>query len=277
MSTRVNIKNLSFDYNKTCDITGNYDLHCHNTYEIYCFLEGDVDYLVEGHKYNPTPGSILLLAPNVFHGVKINQETPYRRYTLHFSPEIFAPERRDFLLSAFPPLTHTSPMKVYYDDIERFHILTILEILKECAEDAPEIQNQRVPICVEGLLSQIVHMCSAEAIAENHSQSDTISRLIQYLNQHLKEDINLDQLSKQFYISKHHLNKVFRKATGTTVLDYLIRKRISMAQHLLTNGYSAHSAAAECGFDDYSSFYRSYVRILGHSPSCDKNHVNISN
>ena len=43
-----------------------------------------------------------------------------------------------------------------------------------------------------------------------------------------------------------------------------------MAQHLLINGLSAQEAAAEVGFDDYSSFYRSYMRVTGHSPAQDK-------
>jgi len=95
-------------------------------------------------------------------------------------------------------------------------------------------------------------------------------QIIWYLNRNLKEEITLDMISERFFISKHHLNKVFRKATGTTVVDYLIRKRISMAQHLLINGYSAQEAATEVGFDDYSAFYRSYVRVTGHSPAQDK-------
>ena len=82
--------------------------------------------------------------------------------------------------------------------------------------------------------------------------------------------MTLDQLSDRFYISKHHLNKVFRRATGTTVFDYLLHKRIVLAQELLIDGLSAQEAAARTGFGDYSSFYRSYRRILGHSPLQDR-------
>lgn len=62
------------------------------------------------------------------------------------------------------------------------------------------------------------------------------------------------------------MNKVFRKATGTTVFDYLLHKRITAAQQLLITGYSAQEAASQAGFGDYSSFYRAYTRINGHSP-----------
>lgn len=63
---------LNFGYDYSCQKTDSHFLHCHNFYEVYFFLEGDVDYLVEGQKYKPLPNSLLLLAPHVFHGVKIN-------------------------------------------------------------------------------------------------------------------------------------------------------------------------------------------------------------
>lgn len=270
MRTNVSIEHVGFSYSETDFTTDGYELHCHNHYEVYCFMGGDVDYLVEGRKYVPKPGSILLLAPHVFHGVNIKTTAPYSRYTLHFSPEVLSLERRAFLLSVFPSLTQDGSKQVYYEDVDRFHILTFLDTLKECADTDPQMQEQRVPICIEALLSQILCMCAAEGTNERSPRSDTITRVIWYLNQHLKDNISLDQLSEEFFISKHHLNKVFKKATGTTVFDYLIRKRISMAQHLLMNGYSAQEAAAESGFDDYSSFYRSYIRVLGHSPAHDK-------
>ena len=124
---------------------------------------------------------------------------------------------------------------------------------------------------VEALLAQIVSMGDAcESAPSLTGAPDTVTRIIWYLNQHLKENITLDQLSERFFISKHHLNKVFRKATGTTVFDYLLHKRITAAQQLLITGYSAQEAASQAGFGDYSSFYRAYTRINGHSPLRDR-------
>lgn len=268
----IKTKNMSFAFAESTNVTLDYALHCHNHYEVYYFLDGDVDYLVEGQKYSPAPGSMLLLAPHVFHGVKINSSRPYRRYTIHFDQEILSLERRNFLLSPFSSLMQNPAGKVYFENVERYHIPTYFQdydSLRHCDIDE-KIRTQMVSISMEALLSRVVYMYEAEAATISDIHSDTISRIIWYLNQHLKEDVTLDQISEKFFISKHHLNKIFRKATGTTVFDYLIRKRISMAQHLLINGFSAQDAAIESGFDDYSAFYRSYVRVLGHAPSQDK-------
>lgn len=266
----INTEHVQFGYNERGKKAEDYTLHCHNHYEIYYFLEGDVDYLVEGQKFKPTPQSILLLAPHAFHGVRERTDGPYRRYTLHFSPEILSLERRAFLLSAFPSLQQDPGQNIYFENVDQYHFPVYYDALKSCAGLDPHIQDQLVCASIEAILSRIVYMYEMETQEKQQPRSDTISDIIWYLNQNLKEDISLDQLSEQFFISKHHLNKVFRKATGTTVFDYLIRKRISMAQHLLFNGFSAQDAAAEAGFADYSAFYRSYVRVLGHAPSLDK-------
>lgn len=269
-TVRILTDTLNFRYDYSCQKHDSYSLHCHNFYEVYFFLEGDVDYLVEGQKYKPTPNSLLLLAPHVFHGVRINTDSPYRRCSMHFHPDILSPGRRAFLLSAFPSPGKNPGQKIYYEHTERFGLPVYFEALKSCAERTETTKEQQLPICVEALLSQIISMYEAESPAVQAPATDTIFRIIWYLNQHLGDEITLDEISERFFISKHHLNKVFKKATGTTVFDYLLHKRVIAAQQLLINGSSAQDAALASGFKDYSSFYRSYTRILGHSPLKDR-------
>jgi len=179
-------------------------------------------------------------------------------------------ERRAFLLSVFPSFEKQSEQNIYFEDTEAFQIRAYFNAVRDCAFLDGSAQEQMLPLCIEALLGRIVCMCRRTTSSAYSPQADTISRIIWFLNQNLKEDISLDMLSERFFISKHYLNRIFRKATGTTVFDYLLHKRIIAAQQLLINGTSAQNAAAEVGFADYSSFYRSYVRILGHSPLKDK-------
>lgn len=261
-------EHVSFSYETSRETTDGFALHCHNYYEVYYFVEGDVEYLVEGQKYTPEPGSMILIAPHVFHGVKINSANPYRRFSLHFDPNLLSLERRSVLCSAFPILAKAPRQQIYYTDGDR-RIFSCFHALMAYSSLEPELQHALFPVGVEALLSQIVCM-SADRTGSLPTHSQTVFEIIWYLNQNLKTDISLDSLSQRFHISKHHLNKLFRKATGTTVFDYLIHKRVNMAHHLLLNGFSAQEAAADAGFSDYSAFYRAYVRILGHSPSKDK-------
>lgn len=266
----INTDQVSFSYSTTREAMESYSLHCHNFYEVYLFLEGDADYLVEGKQYRPTPGSLLLLSPHCFHGVRVNSDMPYRRYSIHFHPDILSAERRSFLLSAFPSPDRRNA-DIYFEQVEKHGIVSCFEALADCADQAEALRIRLLPIYVEALLARIVSMSREVSVpsAETGS-SDTVSDILLYLNRHVGEPVTLDQLSERFYISKHHLNKVFRRATGTTVFDYLLHKRVILAQELLTGGLSAQEAAVRAGFGDYSSFYRSYRRILGHSPLKDR-------
>lgn len=272
-SVHIYTDRVTFFYDISTQATDEYALHVHNFYEVYYFLEGDVSYLVEGQKYTPAPNSILLLAPHVFHGVKVNSSNTYRRFSLHFNPDVLTLERRAFLLSLFPSSKKQSTDNIYFENVNQFQLFTYFNTLKKYALEDEDTRQQLFPIGIEAILAQLAYMCKQKRKPPKNPSSDTVTQIIWYLNQHLKEDISLDELSQRFFISKHHLNKVFRKATGTTVFDYLIHKRIIAAQQLLINGASAQAAAIGSGFKDYSSFYRSYTRILGHSPIQDKGGV----
>lgn len=254
------------DYVVSREKNDGYALHCHNFYEVYYFISGDIRYLIEGVEYQPTPHSILLMAPNIFHGVKIETEAAYERYTLHFTEEMVSFENRALLLSLFRP---AEPQGViYYQSADAFEVEQYFKQLLSAAELPQDSRQAVLSIRIQSLLSQILVMSrSMQPAASQKEIPQVVPKVIQYLNDHLTENITLDELSGLFFISKHHLNKLFRRATGTTVMDYLIHKRVALVQQLMSQGEPAGRAAMQAGFCDYSVFYRAYKRIFGHSPS----------
>lgn len=264
----IHSNKIQFAYTKGMEVSDKFQIHCHNIYEIYYFIEGDVDYLVEGKLYHPTPHSLLLLSPHVFHGVRVNSGETYSRFALHFHPDLVNIERRHLLLSAFPNNGKYSQKEVYYENTDDFRLYTFFEAIVDCSKQQSMLCDQLIPIYLEVLLAQLTIMCRTLRPTQIEGNvSSTITDIITFLNAHLTEEISLNMLSDQFFISKHYLNRAFRKATGTTIGDYLIYKRVIYAQQLLMNGSSASDAAAQSGFHDYSAFYRAYKRITGHSPS----------
>ena len=246
-------------------------IHYHTFYEIYYFAAGDADYLVEGKEYHLTPNSLILLSPNMFHGVRVNSDVPYIRYAVHFDPGILPPERRNMLISSFPGNQKNSPREAFYEHTEDYQLEIYLKHLVSSERYQPIISDKQYStIFLEALLAQISMMSQTlRPTRITYSAPDTITDIIRYLNNHLTESISLDSLSSQFFISKYYMNRAFKKATGTTVMDYLTYKRIVMARQLMLNGDSASAAAQKCGFGDYSSFYRAYRKVMGYSPSKD--------
>lgn len=248
-----------------------FEVHYHSCYELYYFMGGDADYVVEGREYHLTPHSLILLSPNVFHGVRVNSLADYVRCAVHFSPESLIAERRSFLLSSFPGNKKNGPLEAFYEKTEEFGLYTYFEHLIQSQQQPSPLCESYYPLFLEALLAQISLMCQTlRPSAADVNVSGTIADIIQYLNEHLTDSITLDDLSGRFFISKYYMNRAFKKATGTTVMDYLIYKRVVMARQLILNGHTAADAALETGFGDYSSFYRAYKKVMGRRPGADK-------
>ena len=246
-----------------------YELHCHPTYEIYYFLSGNACYLVEGNYYRPTPNSLLMIPAGVFHGVRIESEGEYGRFALHFSENILPPENRHILLSPFHKEDDTPD--IYYENVQEFRLFQYFEALIDSAKMPSEHRDMSLSIAIQSILSQILYMSPfTKGVNPRENMTEQLSLLLHYLNQNLTEHHSLDELAARFYISKHYMNKLFRKATGTTIGEYLTIKRINAAQNLMAQGQSAAQAGISAGFNDYSTFYRAYRRITGHCPRDDK-------
>lgn len=93
---------VSFAHNQSHKVTDNFLIHTHPLYEIYYFVGGDADYLVDGKEYKLAPDTLMLLPPEVFHGIRVRSQSTYDRYSLHFDPNVLSMERRHMLLSIFP-------------------------------------------------------------------------------------------------------------------------------------------------------------------------------
>ena len=126
------------------------------------------------------------------------------------------------------------------------------------------------PIYLEALLAQISFACNNSVVLQSDTSSTVITDVIAYINENIHQKLTLEMLSERFFISKTHLNRLFHKSIGTTFYDYLAHKRIVYAQQLFLSGVSASEAANKVGFGDYSSFYRAYKKITGHSPEEDR-------
>ena len=87
-----------------------------------------------------------------------------------------------------------------------------------------------------------------------------------YIQENLTEPLTLDQISNKFYISKHYLCRIFKSATGFSVMEYIIHSRILRARQLLQEGVSVQQAGELSGFSDNSHFIRTFGNLTGTSP-----------
>ena len=97
--------------------------------------------------------------------------------------------------------------------------------------------------------------------------NERIAAILRYLDRHLTEDICIDVLAEQFYLSKYHMMRLFRRETGATIHGYLTERRLMMARELMAGGMSATDACFRSGWRSYCSFTRAWGKRFGSTPT----------
>ena len=84
----------------------------------------------------------------------------------------------------------------------------------------------------------IVLLLRACIHVEFHTKSKTRSRLALddifiFIKHHLYEEISLERLEKEFFISKYHISREFKRQTGITVHQYIVKAKLDLCKRLL--------------------------------------------
>lgn len=95
-----------------------------------------------------------------------------------------------------------------------------------------------------------------------------LTKVTDYIEAHLDEDVSLVQLAKISGVSASHLRTLFKRATGVAVHQYVIQRRVEKARALLLRGdLPASQIALEAGFSHQSHMARWMRRVLGVTPA----------
>lgn len=243
------------------------EFHNHDFWEFYIFLDGNVTYHIEDKVYTLCSADILIIPPGKMHRPVItNQQGVYERIVLwvnsHYITSIDGKE--GYLITILKQFEQQNNYRVNLDHKE-FKLLTnILEKLIEAFSD----KSHSISPINQAYITIFISLISKSGSAQNDTQqSNVVPQIINYINEHLNEVIYLDDLCNRFFISKFHLIRKFKEYTNATVYDYIIAKRIILAKKFLREGATATIACQQCGFTDYSNFYKSFKQKTGMTPS----------
>lgn len=94
-----------------------------------------------------------------------------------------------------------------------------------------------------------------------------LNPLLQWMQQHHGESIDLNRLATQANCSSRTLLRRFKASTGLTPNDYLQRLRISAAQRALRDpGCSLEQIASQVGYGDRATFAKLFKQLCGETP-----------
>ena len=258
MSFEVRYKEFTFKhtYASKPDLSAErYKEHFHTTYELLYFVSGDADFMIQHRLYKLKPGSLLIVKPGEYHNILFHSTAPYERYVIRFSPPAIYPYVRKQLEQA---------KSVYY--IAGTPLAAEFERLDA---HVPNVHEDMLLSVMIGSLSVIIAylVSSQELIQQADYVNEDARRIVKYIDHHLSEIHNADDLAKALHMSKSTLYKSFSLQFGTPLMSYVRTQKCMMARDLLNEGVSASIVAERLGFSHYSSFYRDYTHIFGSAPS----------
>jgi AraC-like DNA-binding protein len=247
----------------------NINIHHHDFYEIYFFIAGDVTYLIEGKAYKLEAGNLVLINSKELHQAVINsEEAYYERIVLWIN--------RGFLKSLS---NEEIDLSLCFEGINKKNVLSAdfeqqknIRFILNKLVDLENYKGVGYELLYKAYITELmVHINNLTfkedtELGVDIKKSNLIDGIIEYINNHIEEDITVDEIAEQFYLSKFHLSREFKKYTGTTIHRYIVQKKLIEAKELILKEIPIIDVYKQCGFGDYSNFFRAFKNEYGITP-----------
>lgn len=242
----------------------NIPYHYHEFCKLLLLCSGYGSYIVDGQRYPLHAGDVVLVGSQCLHRPEFEAGVLYERIIIYISPQFLQQQSvPDCRLSE---IFHKTPV---------LHPKNPEELLRQAEALEQELSGHAYGRAILGnslLLRLLITLArsqpSAACSAKPAMPTDRrIADLLRYIDAHLTEELSIDRLAEDFFISKFHMMRLFRQETGRSIHDYLQERRLLHARTLMQQGISATESCFLSGFGSYSSFTRAYAKHFGTTPT----------
>ncbi len=241
-------------------------LHFHDYYELLIFIEGEVRYICEGNSYLPKYGDVIIIPPGKLHMSMINADsTRYTRYVFYLYGEAFDSLNGRALFNFM--LRDRGDQFVI--SLKPIHTEKLLSLLAQL-DSALSRNTQEDHALALAYTLQIFYLLNKPADLTVHNEPyfpQSVIDIQHYLDEHFTEISTIAEVAAHFFYSREYTSRLFKRYLNTTVADYILNRRVSYCQKLMTSDLSLIDICFSAGFGSVSAFIRAFQRITGLSPS----------
>lgn len=245
------------------------ELHSHDFCEVYCFLKGSASYIVENCKYTLQPGDILIIPPNKLHqlDIKDSSET-YERYVLWINLRYLKK------ISTSSTNLYTCFSQAVEHDAFLLRNGWLSDRVKRILESIISAKNETFGADIEceskikNLLLVLARffLQNPENYAVEGKTNACATKAIEYISNHIQEDLSLESIASALYVNKYYLAHVFKDATNTSPHQFILKKRLVLAKQFIEQNFPVYDVYQKCGFADYTHFFRAFKKEFGITP-----------
>ncbi len=239
-------------------------LHFHDYYEFLLPLTSPGNIFVNDQVYPLERGTLYLIGENTLH--RTMADGAHARYILHISRRSLSElstSQTDFMQLTRDPFRRSRLDAGQFD-----RLVELFQALERNKNDGSFGSDIRQTMALVELLLWVAPLLNASSAGESIQSKDfsRVAPILDYIRDNLSEPLTLDQIAGKFFISKHYLCRIFKAATGFSVMEYIIYSRVLRARQLLQEGMSVQQAGELSGFSDNSHFIRTFGHLTGTSP-----------
>lgn len=245
-------------------------MHNHAMYEIVYCVRGDAVYMAEGVRYELEPNGLLIINPTVPHKLFLSSTEPFERHILYIYYARNTTDMSSLIAYHQPPVGQRRIGSAYFSPQHTQELMCFFnQMSKTSRSEKDGILNlmQYFAQAVIAQVSMIIQDNSPTTFSTGASR--TLDTLIAYISQNYTQDLTLQGIADTFHMSKDYCNRLFREATGMTIMQFILYNRVLYAKQLLAEGVPASEVSRKAGYSDYSNFFRAYKKVTGRTPSDD--------
>lgn len=262
----INDKYNGYVYNLNISDGYDFNSHMHNCYEFIHVIEGQLIYTVEGTEYALSAGDIIMTCPEELHSFSFPAECEYRREFLHIYPGFIKdyPELAAALAERKPGEHNRLPAEY----VEKYGLDKLFDAIEDSCREPDRDTDLLVFTYAVQLIIKICRMLRTEVFKTDEvPKAAKTNAVCRYIDRHYHENISVEQIANELFVSPSHLSRVFKAETGMTIKAYLNMRRITHAKNLIMEGRRIiKTIYPSCGYSDYSTFFRAFVKYTGMSP-----------
>lgn len=220
-------------------------------------LAGEGVVQINEESFSVRPGDLVWIPSRMAHRYASSSQNPWSILWVHFTgPELEAWHLMIFD-KASEPICQIPANRIA--ELSLDHIHATLEKGYSLLNLVEASNALRYSLCV---LARLCHRSGSTLTARSR-----VVASIEKLRKSCKLTLRIDELAAQAGVSVSHYSAIFKKETGFSPIDFLLRHRIQLAaQYLITSMETVTAIAASVGYDDPYYFSRSFRKIMGCSP-----------
>ena len=227
---------------------------------------------MDGLRYSLHPGSVILVGPGQLHRPDVaGPVRSINRFVLWMTAEYVRALTGSMPHLHYALLGDLTGRNLIQPDEETGELMRGL--LFALHREAARAGAEEAALC-RSIVTQLLIYCgrslsvAPETLPHRSEQRyREVMGVYEHIVTHLRDDLSVAGLAEMFFMDKNTLTRQFKRIVGMTPGECIRRHRLEAAHAMIRQGVAMQETCAECGFSDYSAFYRAFRQTYGVSPS----------